>query len=430
MNDEKGYLDDLLRFLSSSPTAAHAVAKVSDSLLAAGFRRVDEREAWDLVPGDGFFVTRSASSLIAGRLGTGREEKHGFRIVGAHTDSPGLRVKPQPQRRGEGLTRLGVEVYGSPILATWFDRDLSAAGYLVVREDDRYIRILFDLGGPLCRIATPALHIHREMNTKGFKINPEKHLPPILGGPEAGYEDLVEMAADRAGVDGSRVVLAHAELYDPQPATVGGLDGSLLLGGRIDNLAMCHAAVKALEASESATSSQIICLFDSEEVGSRTLNGADSTFLQTVLERIAGSRESLLRSLSSSLLVSADGAHAVHPAYADKHDPQSRPVLNGGPVIKINAKQRYISSASTTAYFKDCVERAGFSCQYFVSRNDLRCGTTIGPLTASRLGVPGVDAGNPMISMHSIREMAGTSDHGAMIGALREHLGSGATIEP
>lgn len=420
---------DLMDFLNSSPTAAHAVENVSEALVSKGFRKLGESDSWDLEPGDRFFVVRSASSIVAGRMGTGPVDRAGFRIAGAHTDSPGLRVKPQPQRRKEGLTRLGVEVYGSPILATWFDRDLSAAGHLVVRENGRLSRRLFDMAAPVLRIATPALHLKREMNTEGFKVNPEKHLPPILGGSEIGYEDLVEAACGQAGVQRSSVALAHIEVYDPQPAVLGGLDRSFLFSGRIDNLAMCHAAVRAITESGQSAATQIACLFDSEEVGSKTLNGADSTFLQNVLERLAGSRESFLRSLSRSVLVSADGAHAVHPAYSDQHDPQSRPVLNGGPVIKVSAKARYISSASTIAYFIDCVEKAGYSCQYFVSRNDLRCGTTIGPLTASRLGVPGVDAGNPMISMHSVREMAGTSDHRAMVGALREHLSSRVELE-
>lgn len=417
--------EQLVQFIDRSPTASHAVENVASMLEEAGYRRLSERQPWSPVPGDRLYVVRSASALVAFEMGSMPPEETGFRITGAHTDSPGFRLKPNPASASAGLSTLAVEVYGGPILATWFDRDLGLAGRLVV-EGDQGIEIRsFRLDRPVCRIATPAIHLNRKVNKEGFKIDREKHLPVITGGEEAGLDPIRSMAVEACGAAGMEVLGLHLELYDMQPAVLGGIDGELILGGRIDNLAMCRASVDALMESAPSKATKVACLFNSEEVGSSTLNGAGSNLLESVLERICPGREELLRALASSIQVSADGAHAVHPNWTDRHDSRARPVLNGGPVIKVNAQERYTSTADTSAYFALCAKEAGVEVQHFVSRNDMPCGSTIGPITASGLGIQSVDVGNPMLSMHSVREMAGSFDQEDMTEALRVHLDGG-----
>ena len=414
--------DDLIEFLNQSPTASHSVALCASMLEEAGFRRLQEGDPWRPAPEERLYTVRADEALVAVSMGSDPPEETGFRIVGAHTDSPGFRLKPSAEKRSHGLTTLAVEVYGGPILATWFDRDLLMAGRIVLREGKGLSTRRFRLQKPLCRIASPAIHLNRQMNKEGFKINRETHLPVIIGGEEVGLDAVRKMAVESCGAEDADVLDMQLELFDSQPATRGGANGELLMGGRIDNLAMCHASVAALMEARPSKPTRVVCLFNSEEVGSRTLNGAASNLAASVLERLCPGREELLRALSRSIQVSADGAHAVHPNWADKHDKLSRPVINGGPVIKINAQQRYTSSADTSTYFRLCAEEAGAEVQHFVSRNDMPCGTTIGPITAAGLGVQSVDAGNPMLSMHSIREMAGALDHAKMIDVLRTHL--------
>lgn len=428
MSEERA--EALLSYLNANPTSAHAVAETESMLKEAGFGRLDQRDPWSPAPGDSFYTTRSSDALVAVRMGGMPPEEAGFRIIGAHTDSPGFRLKPDPEQTAHGLTTLAVEVYGGPILATWFDRDLLMAGRLAVRDGEGVSVLRFALDSPVCRIATPAIHLNREVNKKGFKVDREKHLPVIIGGEDTGLEDVRNRAADACGVSESDVLGMHLELYDAQPARLGGAEGELILGSRIDNLAMCYASVAALLESEQSDSTKVVCLFNSEEVGSKTLNGAASNLASSTLERICPGREELLRALALSMQVSADGAHAVHPNWAERHDSRARPVINGGPVIKVNAQERYTSSSDTSAYFRLCAEEAGVDIQHFVSRNDMPCGSTIGPITASGLGIYSVDVGNPMLSMHSVREMAGTRDHGAMVKALRVHLDGSVPAPP
>ncbi|MEN8209657.1 MAG: M18 family aminopeptidase, partial [Candidatus Fermentibacteria bacterium] len=359
---------------------------------------------------------------IAGITGTRASETGGCRIIGAHTDFPGFRIKPDADRKKGNTSVLGVELYGSPILATWFDRDLSLAGTLAVRKDDTIFRKSFMIRKPIFRMASPAIHIEREINKKGFKVNPETNTPLLFSSSGAVFDDVLSLACESADVQRDSVSGWSMEVWDPQPAALGGLEDDFIFSGRLDNLTMCHAAIEALLASERSSETRLVSLFNSEEVGSRTLNGAGSAFLDSVLERLAGGRDEYFRCLSRSIQVSADGAHAVHPNYPDKHDPGCRPVLNGGPVIKVNAAEKYTSNDLTSAYFRTCAERSGVDVQYFVSRNDMPCGSTIGPITSTRTGIRSVDAGNPMLSMHSVRETTGTKDHEAMIKVLTEHM--------
>ncbi len=425
----KTHIPDLLSFLDNSPTASWAVSRIASKLDKNGFRRLDEEDSWTNTEANyKFYTVRSASSIIAGITGSEPCWIAGCNITGAHTDSPGFRVKPLPDRKHDGINLLGVEIYGSPILATWFDRDLSIAGTLAIRNGKVIYHKQFILRNPICRISSPAIHIMREINKEGFKINPETRTPLILSTSGATFDDVLSLACESADVERDSVSGWSMEVWDPQPAVLGGIGKDFIFSGRLDNLSMCHAAIEALLDSGDSPKTRLVSLFNNEEVGSKTMNGAGSTFIDTVIERLSGGRDEYFRCLSKSIQVSADGAHAVHPNYPEKHDPGCRPVLNGGPVIKVNAMAKYTSSDLTSAYFRTCAEEAGVDVQYFVNRNDMPCGSTIGPVTSARTGVLSVDVGNPMLSMHSIREMMGRSDHEAMIKVLTEHMRGSVSI--
>jgi aspartyl aminopeptidase len=415
--------DGLATFLDRGVTPGHAVTAAAAILESGGFARLEEGLGWDELP-ERFIVRRGQGTLAAVVRGTLPPEESGFRIIGTHTDFPGFRLKPRPFREAEGVCILGVEVYGGPIIATWFDRDLTLAGSLVWRSGGGLLRqTLFDLERPLCRISMPAIHLNRGVNDDGFTFNKEDNLCPIVGGPQSSKIMTDEIGA-ACGVEPSSVVAFSGHLRDCQRASVGGASGEYVFSGRIDNLAMCYAAIEALRSSRAGAATAIACLFDSEEAGSSTYSGAGSRFLDDVLERLCarGGAESLYRSRPRSVIVSADGAHAVHPCYPAKHEKANRPILNGGPVVKSNAQERYTSTALTAAYFGECAAAASVRIQDFVSRNDIQCGSTIGPVLSTRLGICSVDVGNPMLSMHSIREMAGTKDTDSMISVLRVHL--------
>ncbi|MBM3316803.1 MAG: M18 family aminopeptidase [Candidatus Eisenbacteria bacterium] len=425
---------DLMDFIHAGPTAAHAVAAAAARLEAAGFARLDERAPWRLRPGQGFHLSRGATGLVAGRVGSAPPAEAGFRIIGAHCDSPGLRVKPKSPYEARGYLQLGVEVYGGPLLASWADRDLTLAGRLLVRRRGGEPRVaLVRVARPLCRIPLAAIHFQREVNQEGLKLDAQKHLAPILGldgGRAPGAGALLELLAGAAGVRPADVVGADLELVDAQPPALASLREELFAAPRIDNLAGCHAALEALlRAPATARATTVIALFDGEEIGSQVPSGADSFFLDAALERLslaAGpGREAWHRARAASWMVSVDGAHALHPNYAEMHDPHHLPALNGGPVIKVNAKQRYATSLLTRGRFEECAARAGSPVQHYVHRSDLPCGSTIGPIAAARLGIPTVDVGNPMLAMHSIRETGGVLDQEWMIAALVEHLGRG-----
>ena len=426
----------LLKFIDASPTAAHAVQQAQQILDGAGFRQINAGDAWDLQAGERFYVKRQHNSIIAGRVGALSPREAGFRLIGAHADSPGFRLKPHAQYSDKGYLLLGVEVYGGPLLASWTDRDLSIAGKIFVRQGSESPRvILVRADRPLCRIPQAAIHLNREVNDKGLVLNRQRHLPPVfgLGDDEVLRSDsLLVYFAEQAGVDVNDIVATDLELFDIQAASLGGLHKELLFAPRIDNLAGMHASLTALlEANPSDSAapelSQVVAVFDSEEIGSQTLGGAGSGFLDSVLERLAtedGGREDFHRALAKSMMASVDGAHATHPNYAEYHDPRHPIVLNGGPVIKVNAMQRYATTGLTQQWFERCAARAAVPVQHYVHRSDLPCGSTIGPMTSTRLGVATVDVGNPMLAMHSIRETAGAEDQAMMIASLIEHLGS------
>ncbi len=416
---------DLIAYLDASPSPWHAVAETARRLMAAGYVSLDEAERWQLEPGGRYFVTRGGASLIAFHLGKGALAEAGLRMVGAHTDSPGLRLKPKAASSSDGLLRLGVEVYGGPILATFADRDLSLAGRVMVDTPEGSQSRLLDFARPLLRLPNLAIHMNREVNEQGLKFNRQTELPLVLGldaGDEEASAQFRHLLATELNVAVDAILAWDLCVCDTQPAALWGAAQEFIAAGRLDNLASCHAALSALLASEAGEATRLLALFDHEEVGSESAAGAGGSFLTNVIERLALAcgldTEDRHRTLARSFLVSADMAHAYHPNFPAAYEPGHKVIINGGPVIKTNASQRYSTSAETASRFLACCQRAGVPCQQYAHRSDLGCGSTIGPIVAARLGVACVDVGSPMWSMHSIRESAGVLDHGYMIVAL------------
>jgi aspartyl aminopeptidase len=415
-------IDDLLSYLRASPTPFHAVDQARQRLAAHGFRALDEAEPWDRLAAGSYFVTSSGSNLFAFVLPEAREHRRQFRIIGAHTDSPNLRLKPNPEYTSEGYAQLGVEVYGGALLNSWLDRDLGVAGRVVVRDDRGGIAShLVCIDRPLLRVPQLAIHLDREVNDKGLVLNRQDHLAPVLGLESSGIS-FARLVAEAAGVAPDRVVASELMLFDVAPPTLGGAAGELIFSARLDNLAMCHAAVTAMQRVTRPTAIPVIALFDHEEVGSASAAGAGSAVLPRILERLTASREELHQACARSTCISADMAHAVHPNYASRHEPRHRPQLNGGPVIKTNTQQRYATTAATAAMFAQLCHAEDVAVQYYAHRTDLPCGSTIGPITSTLLGIATVDVGNAMLSMHSARELGGARDPELMTRVLARYL--------
>lgn len=419
MNTE---IEKLVSFLEKSPTASHCVENAAEILKENGFSEAHMGAEWNLRPGERRFVVENASTLAAFITGEKPAAEGGFRIVGTHTDAPGFRLKPEPYSFTEGLSTLGVEIYGGPTVATWMDRDLGLAGNVTFMGEKGLETRLYRIDRPVLRFPSPAIHLNRTANKEGFKVNAEDELLLIFGDEESDFDGLKEMVAAAAGIEKPRLIDFSGELYDLQQPSLSGLKGNYLTCGGIDNRASTHAATEAIVRAGESDSTAVILLFDNEEIGSRTVNGAASPFMERILERLAGGREEFFRGCSRSLNVSADCVHAIHPGWIGKHSKLSKPHLNGGPAIKTSAGGSYASSARTSAYFIKCAELAKSPVQKFVSRADGRSGGTLGPIAAAGTGIPTVDVGNPMLSMHSAREMAGTKDHINMINCMRVHL--------
>jgi aspartyl aminopeptidase len=408
----------LMAFIAASPSPYHAVTNATARLEAAGFKALDEAEPWDDVSG-GRFVVRGGA-LVAWRMPDGAPAHIGFHVVGAHTDSPNLRLKPRPDTGSAGWRQLAVEIYGGALLNSWLDRDLGLSGRLVLR-DGSVTLILVDR--PLARVPQLAIHLDREVNERGVQLDRQTHLTPVwgLGAPIEG--ELVSFVAHQAGVHASDVAGFDLMFHDLTPPAILGVDGELVAAARLDNLFSCWAAMEALATrSGDADTIPVVCLFDHEEVGSASTTGAAGPLLEVVVDRLVSARDGTVedrhRALSRSLCVSADMAHAVHPNYIERHEPGHRPLPNAGPVLKVNTNQRYATDATTQAAFTAACERAGVPWQVFVSRNNIPCGSTIGPITATRLGIATVDVGCAQLSMHSARELAGARDASYLVAAL------------
>ena len=414
-------IQSLLEFIDRSPTPFHAVQEITSTLSNKGFIEIKETDAWRLKPNGRYFLTRNDSSLIAFVVGSKPE----FKIIGAHTDSPNLRLKPQAVYAKNGYLQLGIEVYGGVLLSTWTDRDLSLAGRVVLAGKKNPSTKLVRFKQALLRIPQLAIHLNRNVNKKGLILNEQNHLPPIFSmqNKSAPDEVLKKMVARELKCKPVNIMGLDLSLYDTQPGALAGAEREFIFSGRLDNLASCHSAMHALtESTMKDPATRVIAFYDHEEVGSESAQGAGSPFLKDVLERIILSekREGFLRAMANSFFISADMAHAIHPNYSEMHDNQHMPIINGGPVIKSNAGQRYATDAMSSVWFESLCKKAGIPVQKFVVRSDLGCGSTIGPITAANLGVRTVDIGNPMLSMHSIREMAGANDHELLIRAFKE----------
>ncbi len=418
---------DLLRYVHASPSPFHCVEETARRLEEAGFVALDERSApGTIAAGSGGYLKRSGT-IIAWRAGLRSPAAAGFRLIGAHTDSPNLRLKPAAEYSREGYIQWGVEVYGGVLLHTWTDRDLGLSGRVALRGDSGGVVLrLVRVERPIARVANLAIHLNRAIRTDGLKLNAQKHMVPLVGfgDGEESTSRLKQLLADTLSCDPSAILSWDLGLHDVQPPSLGGLSGDFVFAPRMDNQASCHAALSALLAMDDVPEhTAVIALYDHEECGSRSAHGADSALLGNVLSRLVAEHEhkasgGLGRAVASSLLVSADMAHGVHPNYADRHEEHHKPMLNGGPVVKWNVNARYATDAEAAARFKLACAAVEAPVQEFVNRTDLACGSTIGPITASGLAIRGVDVGNPMLSMHSIREQAGAADVAWMTDAM------------
>ena len=402
---ESATIATLLAQLDASPTAHHVVNWWRIRLLDAGFSDCSLTEALAVDQG---FVCRGGA-LIAWRTPS-KSFQNGFRIVGAHTDSPGLHIKPQPNKQFANMSLLGVEVYGGPLLNSWLDRDLGIAGHVVARDGSTH---LFASETPVARISQLAIHLDRDVNDKGLILDRHQHLN-ALWFTSASDRNYDQWLAEQCGIKQTDIRASSSQLFDVQKASIVGADSSLLASARLDNQASCWAAMTALIDQSSVEMPSIVALFDHEEVGSSSTTGAAGPLLEHVLERLciaAGlSRQDYINTLSKSHCVSADNAHAVHHNYPERHDANHSPLINQGVVIKSNVSQRYATSPTSVAPFVDACNRAKVPIQHFASRNNIACGSTIGPITATRLGIDTIDVGIPQLSMHSAREVCGIQD--------------------
>ncbi len=422
---------DLLDFIDASPSPWHAVHSVEQQLLAQGFTRLEETQAWQLKAGQSYFVTRGGASIIAFTIGKQALTDSGFRIVGAHTDSPGLRLKPRAAFSSDGLLRIGVEVYGGPILATFTDRDLSIAGRVTVRTQNGHETRLVKFDNALMRLPNLAIHMNREVNDKGLVLNKQTQLPLLFAESADGIEadqQFLTYIAQALDVKTEDILTFELNVFDTQKGTFWGANQEFIADSQLDNLASCHAALTALLSVKDPNATTVCALFDHEEVGSESATGANGSFLADIINRITLScglnAEDKLRALAQSFFISADMAHAYHPNHAGAYEPCHHVLVNKGPVIKTNANQRYASNADTAARFITLCERAGVPYQQYAHRTDLGCGSTIGPIIASNLGIASVDVGSPMWAMHSIRESAGVLDHSFMTSTLEAMFNS------
>ncbi|MCF4139366.1 M18 family aminopeptidase [Streptomyces sp. Tue 6430] len=419
---DRGHTDDLMSFLTASPTPYHAVATAAERLEKAGFRQVAETDAWEGTSG-GKYVLRGGA-IVAWYVPEGAAPHTPFRIIGAHTDSPNLRVKPLPDTGAHGWRQVAVEIYGGPLLNSWLDRDLGLAGRLTLRDGSTH---LVDIGRPLLRVPQLAIHLDRAVNTDGLKLDKQRHLQPVWGlGGDVRDGDLIAFLEEESGLAAGEVTGWDLMVHSVEPPAYLGRDEELLAGPRMDNLLSVHAGTAALTAVATSGANlpyiPVLAAFDHEENGSQSDTGADGPLLGTVLERSVfargGSYEDRARAFAGTVCLSSDTGHAVHPNYAERHDPTHHPRVNGGPILKVNVNNRYATDGSGRAVFAAACEKAGVPFQSFVSNNSMPCGTTIGPITAARHGIRTVDIGVAILSMHSARELSGADDPYLLANAL------------
>ncbi len=421
------HIDSLIEFLNNSPVNFLAVDTLRTMLEEDGFVELDPSDRWTLERGGKYYLTKNSSALFAFVVGSGSPAS-GFKIISAHSDSPGFRIKPAAEIVCDGgIVKLNTEVYGGPILYTWFDRPLSIAGRVILRSDDplkpQSANIMFTR--PLLTIPHLAIHFNRAVN-EGNPLSKQKDMLPVIAQVNSALESnnlLLNMVAQELNVDPGEILDFDLSLYDTTPACLLGLNNEFITSGRLDDLSMVHAAATALlESNDSDTFTHVIAIFDNEETGSGTKQGAASPVLEHLLRRIVtargGSEEDYFRSIASSFMISADNAHAIHPNYPEKHDPTNHPVLGGGPVIKINANCKYMTDADSAAVFRSICESANVPFQYFVNHSDIAGGSTLGNILTSQIDLRGVDMGAAIWAMHSVRETASAADHSYIISAF------------
>ena len=427
-------INRLLKFLDASPVNFLAARNIACELEQNGYRRLDPQQPLgELKAGDKVYVTKNDSSVYAFHLGRKPLAETGFHMICAHSDSPTFRVKPNAEMTGEGgLVRLNTEVYGGPILSTWFDRPLTLAGRVIVRGKDAMSpeTMLMHVRRPLLQISNLAIHFNRQVND-GVKLSKQKDMLPLLGLINDELEQgnllmnvIVEELSKQRPVSHEDILDFDLYLADTQPACTFGVHDEFISSGRLDDLSMCFAGLEALIAAPESDTTQVLAIFDNEETGSQTKQGAGSPFLASMLMRIArqqsGTEEAYWQAVERAFMISADNAHAFHPNYAEKYDPTNHPMLGGGPAIKFNASQKYASDAVSAAIFAEICRKAGVPCQRFVNHSDVAGGSTLGNILASTVPLRGVDMGNAILGMHSCRETGSVADHEYCVRAFTE----------
>ena len=429
MREVKAIARGLIEFLDKSPVNFYAARTVAERLDAAGYVCIDPKDAWNIAPGGKYYMVKNDSAVFAVEIPRKAAPSAGFRIISAHSDSPTFRIKPNPEMVTDGgIVKLNVEVYGGPIFYTWFDRPLSIAGRVILRGDNplnpRHELVKFD--SPLLTIPHLAIHFNRAVN-EGNKLSAQKDMLPVIGIIKERAEAdglLVRMVADKLGCKVEDILDFDLSLYDTTPACLVGMNEEFVSSGRLDDLSMVHAALEALLTAEGeCPQMRVMAIFDNEETGSGTKQGAASpvlaNMLRRVVESLGGGAEVFARCIANSFMVSADNAHAFHPNYAEKYDPINHPVPGGGPVIKINARCKYMTDADSAGVFKAICEKAGVPCQMFVNHSDVAGGSTLGNILTAQMDLRGVDMGNALWAMHSVRETGSALDQAYTVKAFK-----------
>ncbi len=417
---QKEFAKDLIDFIYDSPTSFNAVNTSKKILNKNGFEELRLNEKWKLRIGGKYYITKNSSALVSFVINSDNIEKEGFRIISSHSDSPSFRIKPNAEMSTENTyLKLNTECYGGPILNTWLDRPLGIAGRVVVKGDSvlRPLEKIVNINKPICIIPNLAIHMNRTIND-GYSLNKQKDMLPLVGLLNESLEKdnfLLNTLSKELNISNEDIIDFDLFLYEFEKGSLIGKNEEFISSSRLDNLSMAHASIHAITNTNGKYGINLVSLFDNEEVGSSTKQGADSNMLVNILEKICLSlgkdREEFFNTLYSSFMISADLAHAVHPNISEKHDPTNRPIMGGGPVIKINANQSYTSDAYSISIYKNICKEANVSYQEFVNRSDERGGSTIGPISSTHIDIPSVDIGSPILAMHSIRELGSVEDH-------------------
>ena len=417
-------ISDFLSFLDEANSRFTASFAICQRLKKAGFTELKETEKLKLKKGGKYYIRRMDTAVIAFVVGSNDPAESGFSFAASHLDSPALKIKHQSYKCSGGVCRIGIEVYGGPILHTWLDRELGVSGRVVIRKEGEIQSHTVDLARPIAIIPNAAIHINRSVN-KDFEYNAQKHLQAFLGLHDSGINPIYELISKELNIKLDDILADDLYFYDLQKAALAGAGQELLISGRLDNLAMTHAILMGILSAKKPDKTAMALFFDHEEIGSRTPQGADSTLLAELTERIClalgHSRDEYYRALRHSFLISADMAHAFHPAYAEKYEADYSTQLNKGPVIKLNANHRYASTADSSAFFIDLCEKAQVPYQRFLVPSDMPCGSTVGPMLSAQPGLCAIDIGNPMWAMHSVRETCGVEDHISLIKVLKHY---------